>query len=335
MMKSRRESCSREKAFTLIELLVVIAIIAVLIGLLLPAVQKVREAASRTQCVNNLKQIGLAVHDYQGANGYLPSIGDWNAQFRTNDYPALSNGGGITSADNVQGSWLLHLLPYLEQNAVFMEFVTAAGPLNNNTLNGTTAFNAYDALLSTPIKGFICPSDGSVQSPVYGPDGNPYAQSSYAGNVMVFNPVSNPTIVKAMPKGTSNTVMGAERLLQCDMAGLDYGQTGSTYTGPVWAWLYPDHGDGSQWAAFGWRSAAVSGSATVSDLRTDFVDGTVPFQVMAQKNTCDLLITQSVHSAMQVCLGDGSVRNVAGSMSATTWVAACNTTSSTLLGTDW
>jgi prepilin-type N-terminal cleavage/methylation domain-containing protein/prepilin-type processing-associated H-X9-DG protein len=127
------------RAFTLIELLVVIAIIAVLIGLLLPAVQAAREAARRAQCVNHLKQIGLAMHNYHDANNCLP--------------PGMKG--------CCWGTWLVYTLPYIEQQALFNAWNSAGnypgGPDGTHRYAGVTNITVS----STRISAYYCPSDGA------------------------------------------------------------------------------------------------------------------------------------------------------------------------------
>jgi prepilin-type N-terminal cleavage/methylation domain-containing protein/prepilin-type processing-associated H-X9-DG protein len=145
---------SQRKGFTLIELLVVIAIIAILIGLLLPAVQKVREAASRMSCSNNLKQIGLALHNYESANLVLPTSGEGNSQ--------ASPPGTIFDVH----STLTQCLPYIEQDALYRRFdltIPYDHPTNVTNLAGVGK-----------VKTYLCPSN-----PVYQDDPAGYGQTDY------------------------------------------------------------------------------------------------------------------------------------------------------------
>jgi prepilin-type N-terminal cleavage/methylation domain-containing protein/prepilin-type processing-associated H-X9-DG protein len=179
----------RRFGFTLIELLVVIAIIAILIGLLLPAVQKVREAAARMKCSNNLKQIGLAFHNFNDVNGFLPPGGDTG--------PTQPNSADNGATDRY--TWCYHLLPYIEQDNLFRQ------------TNLTT-------LTTTPLATFVCPTRRSVQ--LY----HGVVKSDYASNcgttatdgmtVETYtgtgNNVRQYTRLADVSDGLSNTLMAGE-----------------------------------------------------------------------------------------------------------------------------
>src|SRR5437868_1675929 len=150
-----RRRCRR--AFTLIELLVVIAIIAILIGLLLPAVQKVREAAARIQCANNLKQVGLACHNYAGTNKVLPPgyLGEF------------PDPGATPTYGRQQASALVYLLPFIEQDNLFKSFQQGT-PADYLAVQQAyvTWFNYAGpwSVRNTSIKTLLCPSDDAARA---------------------------------------------------------------------------------------------------------------------------------------------------------------------------
>lgn len=151
------------RGFTLIELLVVIAIIAILIGLLLPAVQKVREAAARMSCTNNLKQISLAAHNYQSSLGYLPPgfLGP---------YPASASGSSSTGNEQAIGT-LPFLLPYIEQNNIATAMMSGSVPANLMNVDAASPpwwnYSESWAAAQAKIKTFVCPSDSTSDSANY------------------------------------------------------------------------------------------------------------------------------------------------------------------------
>ncbi len=191
-------SLKSRQAFTLVELLVVIAIIGILVGLLLPAVQAAREAARRMQCSNNLKQLGLALHNYESSFQRLPaarlSLGWLNGST-----PATFVPDPITK----NGHGLVALLPFLEQNALFNQFemrgafgdyVRTIGRPVPVGLNATTSGNAL--LSRNIIPGFLCPSDSGTRtgtfSATYSPDLGVNTSLEYAKTSYDFlNPASS------------------------------------------------------------------------------------------------------------------------------------------------
>jgi len=230
------------RGFTLVELLVVIAIIGVLVGLLLPAVQSAREAARRTQCLNNLKQIGLAFHNYQDAYGQLPN-GSRDGDERLNSYSCCRSRtvGGWT--------WLFHILPYVEESAVY----NMATPAEDPTPPNLGRYHPKENVVAQQkISLYYCPTRRNPKG--YG--SGLFHRSDYVGNAGQREPGS-------IQSGTSTGTKGAVIRGGTDTVSIERLRDGSSKTLLVGEKaLHPDEygsdgGDNERWNNNGWDTDPV------------------------------------------------------------------------------
>lgn len=285
--------------FTLIELLVVIAIIAILIGLLLPAVQKVREAAARMSCSNNLKQMGLAVANYASANG-----------------DKLPPGMMYTSTNGQWSPFFWSILPYIEQGNLYNGTVLNGSNCSWNT-GGTTGYGAV-------VKTFQCPSDPSSNSGL-APNNGGWGVISYVRNYQMFDTAtSSPTsggnngnysqyTIGNIPDGSSNTMGIWERYAYISAYG--YSALPAHYN-ECNAWGY------NQWSPIGayWSSGLPQFGLKATNTNPQIN----PYQ------------PSSGHTAsIQVALMDGSVKALNAGLTQFSWQLAYQPADGQVFDSSW
>jgi prepilin-type N-terminal cleavage/methylation domain-containing protein len=361
----------RRPGFTLIELLVVIAIIGVLIALLLPAVQKIREAANRISCTNNLKQIALGFHNCHDTYKKLPPIAGPFPNDTANGYlyvppPATNN---LPHGQRGVGNPFQFLLPFIEQDNLSRQMFTySPDPTQPDGISGAPlGWNDAGNTYSIPVKTYICPSDPTATSNdcPQNPGGPPFAAAtSYGINGLVFDrstytpatattpptatitnaaslglqvdgtpipPIYYPRF-SSIPDGLSNTVFVTEKLSfcmispqgplelstnggQCNPPGGDGFCGGSNWSDPLLDFFAPVYND---------LPNGIVTTATVPQVNVNF-----------QLN-CDPTRPSSGHPGVIVtAMGDGSVRNVTGSINPLTWLLVNSPNDGQVLPPDW
>ena len=285
--------------FTLIELLVVIAIIAVLIGLLLPAVQKVREAASTMSCKNNLKQIGLGFHQHHGSFGVFPSGGlSWTASRILN---------GDTPADYTEQTWgwAYQILPYIEQDNLYRV------PVDTD-------------LACVPVKTYMCPSLRGPTIKLYTqnptPDGSLRAMMDYVGNGGSWSNNSFTTPGASIDGPIVPSVSGSHRTVR--LTDITKGTAYTLLVGEKWVDVTkgttPDCNDDQGWVN-GWDNDTIC--TAQGEYATNAIS--VPQPDPKDGGSHCGFIFGSPHANLNVVLCDGSVRTVSFSVDPNAWLIFC------------